>query len=206
VFFKLSSRLLLLILFAATAYPLLSQVVPTAVEGGLPLTVGAGISDFNTDWRSTGSSNGPRMEGISVWVDWNFYHAPSFLHGLGVEVEGRDINFGRPSTLSNMRQDTAAGGPIYTFRRYRNIHPYAKFLVGFGSVDFPSPLPNYHHDTRSFYSPGVGVEYRVFHNFWARGEWEYQSWSNFPTPNSTFHPNGFTVGASYNFRHFRGDH
>jgi opacity protein-like surface antigen len=206
MFFKLSLMVLLAALFLTTGSSAYSQTVPAAREGGLPIVAGVGISDFDLDY---GKDNGSerRMEGISVWADWNFYHAPSLLRGLGIEVEGRDINFGRPSSLevypSKMRQSTALGGVIYTVRHYRNFHPYAKYLMGIGSIDFPAQGPNYTHDTRTVSAPGGGVEYRVYRNIWLRGDYEYQIWPKLFGPNSLT-PNGFTVGASYDFKHFHG--
>ncbi len=57
-----------------------------------------------------------------------------------------------------MRQDTGQGGAIYTFLRYRTFYPYAKFLAGLGSIEFPlSPNnPAYNHDTRTVLTPGEG--------------------------------------------------
>src|ERR1019366_1666917 len=89
---------------------------------------------------------------------------PSFLHGFGIEVEGRDLNYGRTGTDPRLRQDTAEGGGIYTSRHYRNFHPYVKFLLGYGSIDFQHITPTYSHDSRTVYTPGGGVEYRIWRN------------------------------------------
>lgn len=205
MFFKLNARVVLAALFLAIGIPAFSQTAPAAREGGLPIVAGVGISDFDLDY---GQDNGTerRMEGVSAWVDVNFYRAPSLLRGLGIEVEGRDINFGRPSSLeaysSKMRQSTALGGVIYTVRHYRNFHPYAKYLMGIGSIDFPAMGPNYTHDTRTVTAPGAGVEYRVYRNVWLRADYEYQFWPKLFGPDS-LNPNGFTLGASYDFKHFR---
>ncbi len=202
---RLNIKVLFTALFLITGFPAFSQTVPAAREGGLPIVVGVGISDFDLDY---GQDNGSerRMEGVSAWVDWNFYRAPSLLRGLGIEAEGRDIDFGRPSSLeafpSKMRQSTALGGAIYTVRHYRNFHPYAKFLMGIGSINFPAMGTNYTHDTRTVSAPGGGVEYRVYRNVWLRGDYEYQFWPKLFWPNSLT-PNGFTLGASYDFEHFR---
>jgi opacity protein-like surface antigen len=203
MFFGLKARVSLAILVISTVFPALSQVVPSAREGGLPLSVGVGISDFDLDW-TTNHIEGRRMEGATVWADWSFYHAPSLLRGIGVEAEVRDINFGRPSSLTRMRQITGQGGVIYTFRRYSNVHPYAKYLMGLGSIDFLSTHPSYKHDTRTIHSPGAGLEYRVYRNIWVRGDWEYQYWPSLFRYH-TLNPNGFTIGASYDFRHHQGN-
>src|ERR1035441_7194948 len=96
-------KLVLAALCLTAALPIFSQVAPAATEGGLPLVVGAGFSDYNTDWSG-------RLAGATVWADWNFYHGPSFLHGFGIEVEGRDLNYVRTGADPNLRQDTAGGG------------------------------------------------------------------------------------------------
>jgi opacity protein-like surface antigen len=198
MFFSLSPKLALCSFFFAAALPIYSQVVPAASESSVPLSVGAGISNFDLDFGP-----GRRMEGVTAWVDWNVPHTPSVLSGFGLEIEGRDINFGRPSSLTQMRQDTAEGGPIYTLRHYRDFHPYAKYLIGIGSIDFPH-IPGtpswYTHDTRTVYAPGGGLEYKVFRSIWVRGDYEYQFWPKIFGPHS-LNPNGVTVGAMYDFRH-----
>ena len=80
------------------------------------------------------------MEGITAWVDLGIPYTPHFLNGLGVEIEGRDINWGRPSSTPTMRHDTIAGGPIYSISRFGRLQPYAKYLIGIGSIDFPASL------------------------------------------------------------------
>ena len=99
-----------------------------------------------------------------------------------------------------MRQDTAGGGPIFTWRHYRNFHPYAKFLIEDGSVDF-YPLPGYSHDTRTLFALGGGFEYRIFRSIWARVDYEYQDWGTLL--GNTLNPQGATVGVAYDFSHPR---
>lgn len=192
--------LLALSLVLAATLSASSQVAPSAREGGLPLVVGAGFSNFNIDWTDPVTHGTDRLSGATAWVDWNFYRAPRILQGLGIEVEGRDLNYGQPSGEANLRMDTIAGGPLYTWRHYRGFHPYAKVLGGYGSIDFTIPLsPNYKHDTRTFYAPGGGVEFKAWRGVWVRGEYEYQFWNNF-FQHKTQTPNGFTIGATYDLR------
>jgi opacity protein-like surface antigen len=195
-------RVMLVTLFATVASPLLAQVAPSARERGFPLAVGVGLSDFDLDWGKEDNGNQRRMEGISAWIDFTVPHTPKTLRGLGLEIEGHDINFGRPADIPTMRQDTALGGAIYTWRHYRNFHPYAKYLIGIGSIDFP-PLPAspawYRHDTRTVYAPGAGLEYRAYRSLWVRGDYEYQYWPKIFGPH-TLNPNGYTVGVAYDFR------
>jgi polysaccharide export outer membrane protein len=189
-------------LFVMIVIPLSSQVVPSAGrvvpfsgEGGLPIVIGGGISDFSLDWGS-----GRRMEGVSAWADWNFDHAPGLLGGLGLEFEGHDMNINRPTSLSRMRQDSGEGGLIYTWRHYGNFDAYGKYLVGYGSNDFPSALhPLDTHTNAVVLAPGIGLEYRLWGHLWVRGDYEYQFWHK-PYGTNDLNPNGFTIGASYNFR------
>jgi hypothetical protein len=56
-----------------------------------------------------------RMEGPTVWADWNFNLGPRFLQGFGVEAEVRVLDFGQPRG-QKLRQATLGGEPIYTWR------------------------------------------------------------------------------------------
>jgi opacity protein-like surface antigen len=179
-------KALLAIVVMSSALPIYSQVAPEAKAPGIPLTVGVGYSNYATDWSG-------RLEGPALWLDWNFYKGPTFLHGLGIEVEARDLNYGR--STPKLRMDTLSGGVIYTFHS-RRFNPYAKFLVGYGSIDFDVNAPNYSHDTRTLYAPGAGLDYRLFRNVWVRGNYEYQFWPDFFN-HHTLNPDGLTVGVSY---------
>jgi len=180
-----------------------SQVVPSA-EGssGPPLAIGAGLSVYNTDW------SGRYMEGGALWVDWSVT-GPSILHGFGLEAEARDISLGRGGASSgvpsNFRLDTAGGGIIYKWHHFHNLKPYVKFLESYGGIDWDNPDPKFKHETRAVPAVGGGVEYRVFRSIWLRGDYEYQFWPaiDILRPNSThiLTPQGFTIGALYDFRH-----
>jgi len=190
---KPSFKLIFAPLLIATVLPVYSQVAPAARQGGVPIVIGAGFSDFSIDWGP-----GKRMEGISAWADWYPNQLPASLNGLGIELEGRDINLGRPAGITRMRQDTGVGGPIYTWNLRRKFRPYAKFLAGIGSLDFP-PFGTYSHDTFTVFEPGGGIEYRAWQHLWVRGDYVYQFWQD-TFGNHDLTPTGFTIGASYDFR------
>jgi Outer membrane protein beta-barrel domain len=190
---KPNLKLAFIAVLVTTVMPLYSQVAPAASQGGVPLVVGGGFSDFSIDWGP-----GQRMEGVSAWADWYLKRLPASLNGLGIEAEGRDIDFGRPAAIPRMRQDTGIGGPIYTWNRYRNFRPYAKYLFGIGSIEFP-PVGTYSQDTFLVLSPGGGVEYHAWGHIWIRGDYEYQFWHHTFGP-TDLTPTGFTIGASYDFR------
>jgi opacity protein-like surface antigen len=185
-------KMLLAALLVSALIPTYSQVASSATAGGLPLTVGVGYSNYATDWNG-------RLSGPTLWADWNFYHGPPLLRGFGIEIEARDLNYDRTGSDPKLRMDTAGGGAIYTWRHYRNFHPYGKFLVEYGSIDFNINSPGYTHDSRTVYAPGGGLDYRVFQNIWVRGDYEYQFWPSF-FHHHALNPNGFTIGASYDFR------
>jgi hypothetical protein len=180
----------------AFAVPLFAQATPDFVEDSLDLSVGAGGSSFDVDWGHG------RMYGETVWIDWYSRRMPRWLQGLGLEIEARDISHNRHLPPQyNLRQDTAGGGVIYSWRHFRNVRPYAKYVVAFGSYDFsPVPVsPNqfYSHDTRTLWAPGFGLEVRAYRPIWVRLDYEYQTWQTLlgKTPN----PQGVTVGVAYSF-------
>jgi opacity protein-like surface antigen len=183
------SKLVLAVLITFSTLPVFAQVAPAVKIGGLPLGVGAGVSDYSLDYGP-----GRRMIGISAWADYNLFH------GLGIEAEGTSIFADKPDVLTRMRQDTIKGGAIYKARPFFGIRPYAKGLVGLGSLDFPSRNPFYTHDTFTMYAVGGGAEYRVWKTLFARVDYEYQFWPKvFGSPH-TLDPNGYTFGATYYLR------
>lgn len=184
----------LAIFFCGAALPCRAQVTYAAEEGKLPFTVGTGVSNFSDDW---GVQN-PRQIGMTLWVDWRLPRLPPVLNGLGLEFEGRTVQWSTPAFISGHRMDTALGGPIYQYRRHSRIRPFGKYLLGIGSIDFPSPGATYTHDTRVVLEPGVGADVRFWSRFSARATYDYQFWHAIFGPND-LNPNGFTIGAVYDF-------
>jgi len=195
-------RILPTALLVCASIPAFSQVEPSAGHpgNGFPLSVGIAYSKFGTDYDNRSGW----LSGATVWSDWNFYKLPPLFDGFGIEVEARDLNFGRTGNVdSNLRMDTISGGVIYTTHFYHRFHPYGKFLIGHGSIDFTSSNPNYSHDTRTLYTPGVGADTRFYKNLWLRVNYEYQFWPTFFYPNQTMNPRGIDIGVAYDFVHFR---
>lgn len=185
-------KLFLSALIFSAAVSIYGQVAPAATEKGLPLKFGLGYSTYYTDWNGY-------LSGPTFWADWRFRRVPNRLQGIGVEIEGRDLNYQRTGIVSNLRMDAAGGGPIYTWQHFRRTQPYGKFLVEFGSIDFTIPgIPNYKHDTRVVRAPGAGLNYGVFQNLWVRADFEYQVWPQLGHGNSLT-PYGFTFGVAYDF-------
>ena len=182
---------LLFLFLMGLASRLEAQVTYSAREGRTPLSVGFGVADFSDDW---GNRN-PRQVGLTLWIDWRLPHMPRHLQGLGLEVEGRDVNYATPSYLPGHRMDTGLGGPMYEFRRDRRVRPFVKYLIGMGSIDFPNGT-NYQHDTRVVLAPGGGADVRLLGRLSARGEYEYQYWRHIFGPHDLT-PQGFTFGVVY---------
>jgi opacity protein-like surface antigen len=157
------------------------------------MAVGAGVSDYKMDF-------GPGHEwGGTLWFDANLSHAPSFLDGLGIEIEARDLSLHRGPFLPNdFRTDTLGGGLKYSWRHFHNFRPYVKFLGSYGSLDI---YKNGYHFTWVEWAPGGGIEYRAFGNLWLRADYEYQDWNNIFQNGYDLDPQGFTVGAQYEFGH-----
>src|ERR1700722_10806606 len=128
-------------LIASTSYGF-GQSVYAARERHLPIAVGFGMSNFDLDYgRDPGGER--RMNGVTAWLDWSPPNVPSILRGVSLEIEGRDINMSRPSSLYRMRQHTFPGGVVYQWTRNSIAQPYFQYLLGMGSIDFPSHIPHY---------------------------------------------------------------
>lgn len=191
---KLSLKVLPALLFALAVLPIHAQVHQAAEQGGLsgiPVVVGLGGADMSIDWGP-----GRRMEGITAWAEV-FPFGASAVKGLGIELEGRDLNFNRPPGIPKMRQDTAVIGPMYSFTNFKNVRPYGKYLLGIGSIDFPGTT--YTHDTFLVMEPGTGVDFRLYKHLWARAEYDYQFWHH-TFGNNDLNPNGVSFGFLYDLR------
>jgi len=196
MFGHLFPKLTLAVLSLALAGPVSAQVTPAATDGGgLSIEAGAGFSGYKMDY---GGGNQHEFGG-TLWLDANPNLGPSFLQGLGIEIEARDLSLDRSPGLPNdMRTDTLGGGLKYTWRHYRNIRPYAKLLASYGSLDL---YKNGYHFNWTDWAPGGGIEYRPFGRVWVRADYEYQAWFNILGPGYHLDPQGFTLGALYDFGH-----
>ncbi len=178
----------------SAAIPARSQVAHSAYEGRIPLTIGGGVSDYLLDW-----GHSRKMIGITAWADWRLRSLPSYFSGLGIQIEGHHIAYDRPASLDKMQQDSGLGGLTYQWRRYDRIHPYAKAMAGFGSIDFGDTVnPLYTHDTRTIMAFGGGADIHAWRGVSVRADYEYQFWHQLFGPHDLT-PSGVTVGAVYDF-------
>ncbi|HLY41317.1 MAG TPA: outer membrane beta-barrel protein [Terracidiphilus sp.] len=193
-------RVLFASLLLSAAIPLFSQVVPEAQEFGLPIRLGVGYSNYGSDWHggtpARTHTDGNRLGGPAVWIDYDIPRLPPSWSGFQIEAEARDLGFNRTGNDPTLRQYTFAGGLNYAWRYDPVFHPYVKFLTGIGNVDFESVLPYYRKDSRIFYAPAGGIEVRAYQRLWIRGNYEYQFWPDF-FGYHTLNPHGFTIGVFY---------
>jgi opacity protein-like surface antigen len=195
-------KLVLAALLACGTLPVLAQVAPAVKIGGLPLGVGAGFSDFDTDYyRPDLPEWSGRMTGASAWVDY------SITHGFGVEVEGTTIFGGKPTPFvppdeirGSLKEESIQGGVIYKYHPVFKLRPYGKFLGGVGRIDFPSTNPFYLYENTGVLSASGGVEYKLWRTVFLRGEYQYQWWLDFRSGSQKLNPSGLTVGATYYLR------
>jgi opacity protein-like surface antigen len=161
-----------------------AQVAPAQSGSKFSLALGAGFSGFDTDYAPH------RMYGITAYGDMDYGR------WIGLEVEGRTIQWNK---FGRLREDTIAAGGRVRLPRYGRLTPYVKFLGGIASIDFPPHVgfPNYTHDTYTFYDAGGGLDYKLTHHVYFRGDYEYEWWPQWPKNGLT--PNGFTIGANYRF-------
>jgi hypothetical protein len=200
--YKVPLKVLSALLFVSASISAHSQVSPAAQgRGPLPLRVGAGYSNYATDWNG-------RLGGPTVWIDFDIPKLPPSWSGFQLEAEARDLNYTRSGESQpydpKLRQYSFAGGVNYAWRYDPAFHPYAKFMVGLGNISFSQisvGIPGYTHDSRVFYAPGGGVEVRAHHRIWIRGEYEHQFWPDFINHHALT-PHGFTIGAFYDFSRF----
>jgi len=199
---------LLAVIFISVAGTALSQTVYHAEEGKLPLSFGGGVSNFDpyfaqaplpNDVALAGSGLG-RMWGATGWADAGIRFGPAWLHPFNLEMQYRSTFAGSSANHQNVLENNYGGGVTYTWSHFPNFHPYAKYIVGYGTLSFnPIPYPGhppYSQDSRVTNSLGGGLEYRLTRHIWVRGDYEYQLWGRFlGVPE--FSPQGFTIGAMY---------
>jgi len=79
--------------------------------------------------------------------------------------------------------EKTVGGGIRGVKQIGRFSPYVDFMVSYGTLNLhlPNPpvLPDgspYTSDTSIVYSYGGGMDYRLFGNFSARGDFQYEKW------------------------------
>ncbi|HXR39094.1 MAG TPA: outer membrane beta-barrel protein [Terracidiphilus sp.] len=206
--FRLLPKLLLAIFFVSTAGTVFSQTVYDAKQGRLPLSFGAGMSNYDAYFAQgpapvnqfyTGLGFG-RMWGATGWADAGLRFGPAWIHPMSVELQYRSLFAGGSLNQSNLTESSVGGGLTYTWRQSPKFRPYVKYIMSYGMIDFKPVVypghPDYSHDSRFTNAAGGGFEYRVGRHVWLRADYEYQFWGKFLGA-PEFMPQGITVGAMY---------
>lgn len=156
-----------------------AQVAPEVDYHQIKMKIGGEFSAYKPNYGSQ------FLYGIGAYADVDL---PRWV---GIEVEGRTLSFNKYQ--NKLRMDTGTGG-VRFFMTHRRFTPYVKGAMGFGSIDFPFHGP-YSHNTYTFYTITGGVDYRLSHHIYLRGNYEYQSWPDFL--GRGLNPQGINIGAAY---------
>lgn len=170
-----------------------SQVLHAGEQTPPPFRVGVGASAFTPDFHDG------TMLGVTLWGDYTPRIFTHHVDGLSVSAELRDLNYHRSASQTDLREDTYLGGFTYQWRRFNDWRPYARGMLGYGTIRF-GPIDAYTNDSRTISSYGGGVDFRLDRNLWLRADYEYQRWP--ALFNRNLHPQGVTVGLVYDF-HWR---
>jgi len=175
----------------SSAPSLKAQVAPAARVGGMPISVGFGISSYDLDYGP-----GRRMEGADLRAGIGIFH------GIGIDASARSIFMFTPAALSRMQQNTFLGGVYYDGMHFGRVRPFVRAAGGLGTIEFPSRNPKYTRDSYTVYAPSVGAEFRITPKVALRAEYEYQFWKEFQGPRY-LNPEGYTIGVNYYIRPHR---
>ena len=86
---------------------------------------------------------------------------------------------------------------LYHYHPNKMLSPYAKALIGYGSVSSDPFLDKKRHHMAKILEPAVGVDFTLKRAYILRAEYTYQEWMNMDHGNSLT-PSGFTFGFLYN--------
>jgi len=170
----------------------MAQVAPAATEGGRPIGISVGVSDYDLDYGP-----GRRMQGVVV------RGGVGLFHGLGLDGNARTIFINTPPQLTRMQQNTYLGGVYYESPSVWRLRPFVRFGAGLGTIEFPSRNPFYTRDSYTVLAPSGGLEYPITRKVYFRAEYEYQFWRQYQSKNDLT-PQGGTVGVTYYLQGMRG--
>jgi hypothetical protein len=197
---KLSVKLALFTAVSALTHIAFPQATPAGTQR-LQLSAFAGVTGTFTNLQ------GGKNLGITAGADLTFLVFRRFLPSF--EARGTyPIDEGHISSQKNFLLGPKVEYPI------GKLHPYADFLIGRGQINYHAPGFVY-GDTlfissnTMVYSPGVGLDYNLSHNFAIKGDVQFQHWDTPVTSSGAIHPTALTLGVVYNFdfnRSHRHDH
>jgi opacity protein-like surface antigen len=178
--FAFASMLLL-----ASSLPGSAQVVASATGRRLSVTAGVLGSAFQPDYAGNfvPATSPNRLYGVGTYVD------VKFSRWIQVEGEGRWLRF---NEFAGINEDNYLIGPRIPIHRFGRFTPYAKALVGYGTMTFENNIASGHFTDLAF---GGGTDYKLTKRFSVRGDFEYQEWPRWV--NSSLYPYGASVGVGY---------
>ena len=164
-----------------------AQDIRAGIGPGTYVNLGATVSRYNTDYGKT------EMSGGTVYADANLFNR------IGIEAEGRRL---RQGSNDGMQQSTYMVGPRFS-RDFHSLRPYAKFLIGRGTFEFPFA---YARGSYLATAVGGGLDWRVAHTPVVVRviDFELQRWPDFTF--GELHPYGISAGVSVQVFHLNPRH
>jgi hypothetical protein len=165
-----------------------AQSAPTAYGSRFSLNAGGMGSLFQPDYKGGGvpAASSTPLVGIGAYAD------AQFSRWFGIEAEGRWLRFNQ---YVDIHQDNYLIGyrlPIQRLR-FRSFTPYAKVLVGYGTMNFEY---NNAHGRFTDIAYGGGLDMHTAGGLTIRPvDLEYQQWPNWL--GTTLHPWGVSAGVSW---------
>lgn len=175
------------ILLMTASFPAWGQAATATADQGIRLQSYA----LGSYQQPNFGNYGRNQAGITLGSNLNAFHLGRFQPSLDARLSG---NFGSVSSLF------LGGGPRVAVDLGR-LHPYADFLVGYGTLHFTSSSPAYTHDNSYVTSVGGGVDFSLNHRWAVRADVQRQNW-NVGTYSPAFHPVQVGIGVRYQF-HFK---
>ena len=194
-YLKLSAKLTLFTAVFAYTHTAFAQAAPAGTQ---KLEISAFVAGTGT---FTGLEGGKNL-GITAGADLTFLRFRRFRPAF--EARGTyPINQGHISSQKNFLLGPRVEYPLGRF------HPYADFLIGRGQIDYHAPgfvFGNtlYISSNTTVYSPGVGFDYNLTHNFAIKADVQFQHWNTPVTASGSIHPTAVTLGLVYNVDFNRG--
>ena len=171
------SKLLVVLAALVFSAPSFAQVQPAATGRQTDLGIGGGMDYWRGDWGKI-----VRL-GPSAWVTADLWH------GLGINAEAHTLIAGGDNTAQRYKYIVGEGGAIYTYHHWRRFAPYAKYELGFASLNWPhKPTATYVHDTRNIWAMGGGFEYKLWRYVWVRGDYTYDGFPKLLQPRNQAAP------------------
>jgi Outer membrane protein beta-barrel domain len=201
--FPVLTRVLVFIALLSGASMLHAQASPTASRAG-DLKIGGGFTNVggfkdactlnNSEGltifcgsTTNGTNNIPnRVNGGMGYINYDF--KPHY------GIEG-NFHFAKDGSSDVYQKTYEVGGRYY--RTYGKWVPYGKVLYGRGVFNFAVNGTTYANLAYNLIAGGAGVDYKLRHYVYIRGDFEYQNWFSFPQ--TSLKPTLITVGAAYHF-------